>query len=104
VRTDVHEIQPTKDNSLITSLTHMLDCFLEVYRESETKKITNEDLDQLIKHLEAIFFFSVVWSFGCTGDADSRHKFDVYVKSLTKVFPEQKSVYNYYFNTTDKAF
>ena len=69
VRAHVHEVQPTQDNSLMTSLTHMLDCFLEVYRESETKKITKEEIELLEKHLESIFFFSVVWSLGCTGDS-----------------------------------
>ncbi len=77
IRQHVHEVQPTKDNSLMASLTHMLDCFLEAYRESETKKITKEDLDLLAAHLDSIFFFAVVWSLGCTGDSESRQKFDI---------------------------
>jgi dynein heavy chain len=49
-----------------------MDCFLENYKETEAKKITHEDLDILDHSLESIFMFSLVWSFGCTGDYASR--------------------------------
>lgn len=104
VRKEVHEVQPTKDNNLVTSLTHILDCFLEPYRETETKKITKEDLDLLNKSIESIFMFAMVWSFGCTGDQDSRKKFNNVMRESTGVFPFEHTVYDYYFDAETKEF
>ena len=52
-----------------------MDCFLEAYKETEAKKITNDDLEILDFSIEHIFMFALTCSFGCTGDYDSRLKF-----------------------------
>lgn len=67
VRSNVTELQPTKDNNLVQSLTHILDCFFENFRENEAKKISNEEIDNLLKDIESMFMFAAIWSFGCTG-------------------------------------
>ena len=82
----------------------MLDCFLESYRETEAKKITNEDLDNLSNSIEQIFIFALTWSFGCTGDYQSRLKFDKNLREISNVFPEEGLVYDYYFDTEDFKF
>jgi dynein heavy chain, axonemal len=104
VRLQVREVQPTRDNNLVASLTHILDCFLENYRETEARKITGEDLENLSATIEAIFMFALTWSFGCTGDSESRDKFNLHIKELTDVFPAEGTIYDYYFDTTERQF
>lgn len=104
VREEVHEVSETRDNSLLSSLTHILDCFFAGYKETEAKKVTTEDLDNLKSSMESIFFFSLIWSFGCTGDAHSREKFSLWIREHTKVFPEEESVFDYYWDNTERKF
>ena len=74
----------------------LLDCFLEVYRETETKKVSNEEIDIIDNSIENIFIFCLTWSFGCTGDYASRIKFDKKLRSLIpNKFPEEGLIYDY---------
>ena len=60
------------DNNLTMSLCKVLTCFWNNYKESEIKKISDEDVTILEKNIEAIFAFSVIWSLCCTCVYDSR--------------------------------
>lgn len=80
VRENIKELVKTMDNNLVQSLTHIIQCFMEDFRESEIKKISTEDLDALESKLEAIFIFALTWSFGCTGDWEGRVKFDKFIR------------------------
>jgi dynein heavy chain len=95
IRLEVNEIQSTQDNNLVSSFMKLLDCFLENYKETETKKISNDDIELLDGSIESIFLFCLTWSFGCTGDYASRLKFDKKLRSLNGRFPEQGLIYDY---------
>jgi len=64
------------DNNVTQSLQRLLDCFLTDYADTDYKKVSSEELENLDQILESIFFFSFIWSVGSTVDYDGRKKFD----------------------------
>ena len=49
------------------------------------KKVAKEDYDLLESQLEPIFIFCLIWSVGCTGDYESREKFNLFFREFMKV-------------------
>lgn len=82
----------TKDNALITSICRIIECFLDDYRETEVKKVTVEELESLEDKLNAIFIFALTWSYGCTGDYDSRKKMDLYIRKILKELTDKYEI------------
>ena len=74
------EIVPTVDNNITQSMFRIMDCFFAIYKESEVKKVSSEDLDGLELCLESLLFFSIVWSICCTVDYESREKFSQFIR------------------------
>eukprot|EP00118_Oscarella_pearsei_P013596 m.109954 g.109954 ORF g.109954 m.109954 type:complete len:5180 (+) comp37381_c0_seq5:135-15674(+) len=73
----------------LSYLTSLLDCYAE----------TREIFDEL--HVERLFVFSLVWSFGGLLDGNDSVKFSNLLKKLTKCFPDDDpsssvSVYDYF--------
>lgn len=62
----------TSDGNLAQSLMRILDCFLENFKETEIKKVSDEDLQVLENSIEKIFHWAIVWSVGCTTDLEGR--------------------------------
>ena len=67
-------------NSLATALMKMLDCYLVKYKETDYKKVTPDEINELEEMLEEFFFFSLVWSIGCTVDLDGRRNFNSWLR------------------------
>jgi dynein heavy chain len=84
VRKNAKEVVTTVNNNLTQSLMRILDCYLATYTDSEVKKITNEEIEVLQQSLEKLFFFSIVWSIGATGDYETRQKFNTFLVGLIK--------------------
>ena len=96
----------TSDGNLVQSLMRILDCFLEPYKETEVKKISNEELEHLESIIEKVFRWALVWSIGCTTNLEGRRKMDNFIKDLDtrhkqKVFPDEGTVYDYEFRDKD---
>ncbi len=92
----------TSNGNLVSSLLKILSCFLEAYKETEIKKISAEELEHLEENIESVFYWSLVWSLGCTTDLSGREKFNIFLRErLTKaeksIFPSEGSVYDYEF-------
>ena len=105
VRKNLKESCPTTDNNLAESLLRLLDCLLEKFKDKESNKVTDIDVEILYKSLPQIFFYAVIWSLGITCKEDGRAKFDKYVRELiTENFPNDHHipaeglVYDYYFD------
>ncbi|XP_060076356.1 dynein axonemal heavy chain 1-like, partial [Ylistrum balloti] len=109
VRKNVKEAIPTVDCNLVFSLLKMIECFFTPFVPQEPSRrrvgdpaIPQESLDRLGELIEPWFFFSIVWSVGCTGDNDSWLKFSQWLhetmaKNETKmVFPSEGLVYDYF--------
>ena len=82
MRKNCNEPVPTVNNNLLCSLMRLLDCYFADYVETEIKKISAEEVEDLESMCEALFVFCLVWSVGCTTDLDGREKFDRKVKEL----------------------
>lgn len=88
----------------------ILDCYFVNYADTETKKISAEELDQLDQGLESLFYFALTWSFGATGDYDSREKFNSYLVEQIKqfnpsyVYPEESNFYESYYDPSARTF
>ncbi|XP_035245196.1 dynein heavy chain 1, axonemal isoform X1 [Anguilla anguilla] len=102
VRNSVKEAVTSMDSNLTCSLLKLLDCFFQPFipREGE-KPHPQEKLSRLSELIEPWFMFSLVWSVGCTGDADSYQKFNAWLRdkmakeNVALCFPEEGLVYDY---------
>ena len=107
VRHDIHEPVKTVDNNLIQSTFRIVDSYLKDYIETEIKKVLPDKVEDLLSMAGQIFCFAVIWSIGCTTDLAGRKKFDTYMREKLKKlgieFPEEKLVYDYYFDRTTKT-
>lgn len=109
VRINCKEMVTTSDGNLAQSLMKILDCFLEAYKQTEVKKISTEQLENLESIIDKVFRWALVWSVGCTTNLEGRNKFNVFLKDLdmkkkVKIFPEEGTVYDYEFKEKDKEF
>ena len=113
LRKSCKEFVITINNNLVQSLMRILNCFFVDYKESESRKITPEDIDSLESMLGPLFIFSLIWSIGCTCNYESRLKFDIFIRETLipkfeiKVnFPKDDDliIYDYFFNLSKKNF
>ena len=106
VRKNCPEIVKTVSNNLCLSCFRLLDCFMNEYIETETKKITSEMIDALGSQIKEIFFMCFIWSLGATTTTPGRKKFDDWLRPQIKAqnmpFPEDKLVYDWYWNRETK--
>lgn len=87
VRKNLKEISPTSDAPLVTCLMRTFYSLIdEVKTEEGAKSIGNE---RLVKWIDSLFLFCLVWSVGSTGDVDGRVIFDKFLRDLVvDVIPE----------------
>jgi len=98
VRKNCYEPVVTVDNNLVESCTRLLDCYFADYIESETRKVTDADVEDLEHSIEQLFVFALTWSIGSTANLEGREKFDSKLRSImsSKVeMPEEGLVYDY---------
>ncbi|XP_031423008.1 dynein axonemal heavy chain 1 [Clupea harengus] len=102
VRSTVKEVITSMDSNLTCSLLKLLDCFFQPFVPREGKRLPpQEKLDRLSELIEPWFIFSLVWSVGATGDADSWQMFSAWLRDkmaeerIKLCFPEEGLVYDY---------
>ncbi|KAM4722817.1 dynein axonemal heavy chain 1 [Rhinophrynus dorsalis] len=102
VRRSVREVIASTDSNLVMSLLKLLECFFQPFIPQEGhKKIPEEKLSRIGELIESWFVFSLVWSVGITGDAESRVLFSTWLRDrmrsekMDMMFPEQGLVYDY---------
>ena len=109
IRKKVVEPCPTTDVNLAYSLFNLLECFLSKFKDVSPSKVNKVDLEILYKSIYNIYFFATVWSIGITTREDGREKFNTYLRDFMKqkipeedvadvLFPEEGTVYDYYFD------
>ena len=107
MRKNLPEPVKTVDNNVAQSIFRIIDCYLSPYNETEIKKVTKEELNNLEAMINQLFFFGLVWAVGVTTTLDGRIKFDKWVREnvLDKLgfeFPADRLVYDYKFNIETK--
>ncbi|KAH1168316.1 dynein axonemal heavy chain 1 [Mauremys mutica] len=102
VRSSVKEIIASTDSNLTMSLLKLLECFFEPFIPIEgIRKVPREKADRLGELIEPWFMFSLIWSVGATGDAQSRVAFSLWLREkmaseqIQLLFPEEGLVYDY---------
>ncbi|XP_076664543.1 dynein axonemal heavy chain 7 [Andrena cerasifolii] len=85
-RSGAEEMCPMPDSNLIRSLTYLMDCFVDEYRDEKVVKDMAE-LD-LRAQLEGSFFFSCIWALGSTLTVNWREPFSTLFRGfLERDFP-----------------
>ena len=106
VRHDVTEPVETVDNNLIQSLFRIMDSYLVAYIETEIKKVNADQIDDLASMIPQLWFFSAFWSIGTTTTLKGKELFNKFWRDKMKKhnvsFPEEKLVYDYYFDRNTK--
>ena len=82
MRRNCPEPVPTVNNNITQSLMRILDCYFADYIETEIRKVSPEEVEELEQCLECLFVFALVWSLGCTTNLDGRQRFDKKVREL----------------------
>ncbi|XP_060766195.1 dynein axonemal heavy chain 1 [Neoarius graeffei] len=102
VRKSVTEVIPSMDSNLTCSLLKLLDCFFQPFVPQKGERPPpQEKLDRVCELIEPWFIFSLIWSVGATGDADSRQCFSAWLRDkmtqekIRLCFPEEGLVYDY---------
>ncbi len=84
----------------------ILECFFASYVESESKKVSKEEISNLESMITQLFIFALIWSIGTTTTLEGRIKFDLFIREKIKAldieFPEDKMIYDYKFSTETK--
>ena len=107
MRKNCVEPLPTINNNISQSLMRILDCYFAEYFETEVKKVTPEEVDDIESCIEALFIFAFIWSIGCTTNLEGRERFSIKVRDLvgkdTKYkLPTEGLVYDYLFDKNKK--
>ena len=104
LRTQVKEILDTFDNNIVGSLLRLLWVQFRNYFEVDGVKKKPADMERANLTLENLFIFCFIWSFCSTGDAESRDKFNIFVRDKIKAlnhpnvtFPEDRTVFDHEF-------
>jgi len=63
------------NNNIIQSQMRLMDCFLNVYKNTDAKIITEAEIEDLEQMLEPLFVFAIIWSIGCTTTPEGRKCF-----------------------------
>jgi dynein heavy chain len=109
IRKQCAEPVPSVDNNLAASLMRIIDCILAPHVPLEGVPRSEEMENQLaniLAHIEPIFIMALVWSVGATTDRDGRRKFSTYLRNMLeennfKELPPQAGlVYDYVYDYT----
>ena len=106
VRKSLPEPVKTVDNNITQSSMRILECFFANYVESEIKKISKDDIQNLENMINQLFIFAIIWSIGTTTTLEGRLKFNKWIREkmnqLGIEFPEEKLVYDYKWDVEKK--
>jgi len=107
VRKNCPEPVFTVDNNLAGSFFRLMDCYMMPYHDTELKKVTPEEVEELESYLEGIFVFVACWTVGATTNLDGRAKFNIKIKDIMGKdnkfkFPSAGSCYDYKFDIEKK--
>ncbi|KAL7706715.1 dynein heavy chain cytosolic putative [Lotmaria passim] len=80
VQTEVNEYSPSSWPCLVVSCFNLFDCFMGPYTATRTYEVPQDKLDLLQEIYLHLLVFSIVWSFGATGDRASRLHFDKFLR------------------------
>ncbi|KAK7201712.1 dynein heavy chain [Novymonas esmeraldas] len=80
VQTEVCEYSPSSWPNLVASCFNFFDCFMAPYTPTRTYEVPQDKLDLLREIHLHLLIFSVIWSFGATGDRPSRQRFDKFLR------------------------
>ena len=82
-RREIREASPTMDTQLAVMLMRLFTSMTDHLADETSFKAMSPD--QVRKHIESIFIFSLVWSIGCTaGDEEGREHYDVFLRAAVK--------------------
>ena len=82
MRKNCLEPLPTINNNIAQSLMRILDCYFAEYFETEVKKVTPEEVEDIESCIEPLFIFAFIWSIGCTTNLEGRERFSIKVREL----------------------
>ncbi|KAG5489239.1 hypothetical protein GH5_00103 [Leishmania sp. Ghana 2012 LV757] len=80
VQTEVSEYSPSCWPNLVMSCFNLFDCFMAPYTPTRTYEVPQDKLDLLREVHLHLLVFSIIWSFGATGDRPSRQRFDKFLR------------------------
>ncbi|GFR44543.1 hypothetical protein Agub_g5814 [Astrephomene gubernaculifera] len=88
VRKNCRELVPTADISLPHSLMHIMTSMMDEMRDP--KQIALMGVREVMKQLDGMFVFSLIWSVGATTDSDGRARFSDFLRKLLDGMVDRK--------------
>jgi len=110
LRKNCTESVSSMDNNLCQSLCRIMNCYFNSYVDTEIKEVSQEEIEDLNGMLENIYIYATTWSIGVTTNTEGRERFDRALKEIiqTRVleipFPEDGTIYDWFFDTENKVY
>lgn len=105
VRKKCHELVPTVDMNLVTSLCRLFGC---LFNKANGVDYTSMKGEEMLELLDKIFAFCLFWSVGATMTVDRHELFDTFAREMlldAKVsLPNAGMVFDYYVDTEQGKF
>jgi dynein heavy chain len=76
----LRELVGTSDTNLVKSVMNLMDCQFDKFMDP--KKFGYFDMKEVINWIEGMFLFALIWSTGGPLNADSREKFDFFLRKI----------------------
>eukprot|EP00798_Chlamydomonas_sp_ICE-L_P008519 gene8518-4817_t len=81
IRKNCRELVPTSDIALPVSLMNIMDSLMDELRPLEGKPLQLPAKD-IVKFIDSVFVFALIWSIGGTTESDGRAKFSDFLRKL----------------------
>ena len=87
-----------------------MDCYIVQFTDTEQKKTTTDELEMLDQSLESLFYFCITWSFGATGDYQSRENYNIFLSNIivsrnkNSILPADMNWYESFYDISSKGF
>ncbi|KAJ3111551.1 Dynein heavy chain 1, axonemal [Phlyctochytrium bullatum] len=116
LRKNIKEPVPTTDGNLTQSLMRILSSLLKPFMDTGSDAPpqaaptqSSDRVNSFAELMEPLFLFSLIWSLGITSDAESRRKFDAWLRDQMSrrppsiEMPVDGLVFDYFFDKEKKA-
>ena len=110
LRKNCTESVSSMDNNLCQSLCRIMNCYFNNYVDTEIKEVSQEEIEDLNGMLENIYIYATTWSIGVTTNTEGRERFDGALKEIIQTralgipFPEDGTIYDWFFDTENKIY
>jgi dynein heavy chain, axonemal len=98
-QTACREMVKTSEAACVRNFISLYDCLMSRFEPTK-----GEDREAYLQYCEKWFVFALIWSVGCTVEADTRREIDAVIRDQGPMFPMSETVFEYFINQERKDY